>query len=431
MNSPFPPATHARWPQPSARVCELLRQGATIVLNAPPEWLEEVDQASISSHSPHLAIDDPVIIAGARRVIRSSLIHWAEANIKHPGAPVAAHIPADMQANARELVRRGNTEQMFNSSRMVQNTAWQFWMQIVFTLTRDPAELQELLAVSARSIASFIDANMEGIATFMKAEREQRLRSSHVDRRELVTLILDGVAVSPQQASQRLGYNLEQQHHAAIVWSEESESELAGLEAAAQALARCAAARQTLTVMVNTATLWVWISGDKMIDIDALRGATQGLPAVRMAIGSAGPGIEGFRRAHLDALTAQRVLARLRAGARIVHFDMVRLVSLMAPDPESLRQFVSHTLGELATAAPVLRRTLHTFLACGCNATLAAERLHTHRNTLLRRLARAEELLPHALAHQRIPIAAALEAMAWTTEEHRAQHMPGTQAEDD
>ncbi len=37
-----------------------------------------------------------------------------------------------------------------------------------------------------------------------------------------------------------------------------------------------------------------------------------------------------------------------------------------------------------------LLRTLLTFLACGCNATLAAQRLHTYRNTLLRRLASAE-----------------------------------------
>lgn len=415
----LPNTAPARWPLPSPRVRELLRQGAQLVLNVPPEWLEEVDQASISSSSEFFVIDDPVIMAGARRVIRSSLIHWAEANIQHPGVPVAAHIPPDMLANARELVRRGTTEQMFNSSRMVQNTAWQFWMNIAFGLTGDAAELRELLAVSARSIAAFIDANMEGIAVFMKAEREQRLRNSHVDRLELVTLILEGVAVSAQQASQRLGYNLAQPHCAAIIWSEETESELTELEAAAQALARFAGARQTLTVMVNAATLWVWCSGDKAIDLESLRAATKGLARVRIAIGSAGHGIEGFRRAHLEALTTQRVLGRLRSSVRVVDFDMVRLVSLMTRDAEAVQQFVSHTLGELATASPILRRTLLTFLGTGCNATLAAERLHTHRNTLLRRLARAEELLPRALEHNRIHVAAALEALSWTAEEPR------------
>lgn len=403
------------WPHPSPRVKQLLRQGAEIVLNAPPEWLEEVDQASISGNSELFVIDDPVIIAGARRVIRSSLNHWAEANILHPGAPVAAHIPPEMQANARELVRRGTTEQMFNSSRVVQNTAWQFWMSIVFSLTSDPQELQELLAVSARSISSFIDANMEGIAAFIKTEREQRMRDSHVDRRELVTLILEGIGVNAHQASQRLGYNLAQKHHAEIVWSEESKAELGALEHAAQALARSAGARQSLSVIVNSATLWVWICGDGNIDQEHLRSAVQSQTGVRMALGSASSGIEGFRRAHLDALAAQRVLARLRAGTRVVHFDMVRLLSLISRDPDALQQFVHFTLGDLAKAEPVLCRSLLAFLASGCNATLAAERLHTHRNTLLRRLARAEELLPQPLENNRIHVAAALEALAWTT----------------
>jgi DNA-binding PucR family transcriptional regulator len=414
-----PQAQLSKWPLPSPRVCELLRKGAEIALNMPPQWLDEIDEAGLFSDSVHFVVDDPVIMAGARRVIRSSLRHWAQANANQPGAPVAAHIPPDMQANARELVRRGTTDQMFNASRVVQNSAWQLWMGVAFELTSDPKELRELLDVSARSISAFNDANMEAIAAFMKAEREQRLRGSHVERRELVTLILEGAAVSSQQASQRLGYALEQSHHGAIVWSEEAGSDISELESAAQALARCTGAQQTLTVIVNAATLWVWTSGGKSIDPQALRMAVKGLAGVRMTIGSAGQGIEGFRHAHLDALATQRLLGRLRSSARVVSFDMVRLVALMTQNSQALQQFVSHTLGELAFATPILRRTLLTFLNTGCNATLAAELLHTHRNTLLRRLARAEELLPRPLENHRTHVASALEALAWTTDEDR------------
>ncbi len=413
------PPSMAGWRPPSPRVRELMRQAAEALLKAPPEWLEEIDEAGISSDSVHFAIVDPVIMAASRRAIRSSLIHWAEANIRNPGAPVTPCIPDDLLAGARELVRRGITDLMFNASRVVQNTAWPLWMNIAFELTSDQKELRELLDVSARSISAFIDAIMEGVAAFMKAEREKRIRSSHVDRRELVTLILEGAAGNARQASQRLGYNLEQTHHAAIVWSEESESEAGDLEAAAQALARCAEARQTLTVIANAATFWVWTTGDKRIDIDQLRMATKGLKDVRMTVGSGGRGIEGFRRAHLDALATQRVLARLRSGARVVNFDMVRLVSLMSQQPEAIHQFVSHTLGDLATAPPVLRKTLLTFLSTGCNATRAAELLHTHRNTLLRRLANAERLLPRPLDHNRIHVAAALEALGWAAEDKK------------
>ena len=42
-----------------------------------------------------------------------------------------------------------------------------------------------------------------------------------------------------------------------------------------------------------------------------------------------------------------------------------------------------------------------------------AERLYTHRNTVIRRLARADELLPRPLADNLVDIAAALELLRW------------------
>ncbi|MEN9452721.1 MAG: hypothetical protein RLZZ369_1780, partial [Pseudomonadota bacterium] len=108
---------------------------------------------------------------------------------------------------------------------------------------------------------------------------------------------------------------------------------------------------------------------------------------------------------------------RLHAKARIVHFDMVRLVSLMSQDPEATQQFVTHTLGDLSTAEPVLRRTLLTFLSTGCNVTEASALLHTHRNTMLRRLAKAQDMLPRPLDENRVHVAAALEALSWTAED--------------
>lgn len=419
MHANRPSPQQAKWDAPTPRVRELLRQGAEIALNAPQAWLDEIDQASLAADVLRFAADDPVLVAASRRATRASLIHWAAANIEKPGAPVAPYVSADMLGNARELVRRGATDLIFNASRAAQNTAWQLWMNIAFELTSDPKELRELLDVSARSIATFIDGGMEKMAAFMKTEREEQMRGTHVDRREWVTRIVEGASISAAQASQRLGYNLDQTHHAAVVWSEEAETELSALEGAAQALARYAGSQQTLTVIANAATLWVWTTGGKALELPPLRQAIKGLSGVRMAIGSADHGIEGFRRAHLDALTAQRVLSRLHANARVVHFDMVRLVSLMSHDAEANQQFVTHILGDLAGAPLALRRALLTFLSTGCNATEAAELLHTHRNTLLRRLARAQELLPRPLEQNRIHVAAALEALSWTAEDNK------------
>lgn len=71
-----PPALVSRpWERPSRPVQELIRRGATLVLRAPEEWLEEIDKASMSSESMRGIADDPVLAAAVRRANRSNLAH--------------------------------------------------------------------------------------------------------------------------------------------------------------------------------------------------------------------------------------------------------------------------------------------------------------------------------------------------------------------
>ncbi|WNG20373.1 PucR family transcriptional regulator [Cystobacter fuscus] len=399
--------------RPSERMRELMRLGAERALNAPPQWLKELDEATLSPENMKVIAEDPVLAAAMRRTNHANLIHWAAANVRDPGAPVAANLSPEAIGIARDLVRRGVNEAALNAYRTGQNAAWLRWMSIAFELTSDPDELRELLDLSARSISSFIDATITGISTQMAAERDELTRGTHAERREVVALILDGAPISPQVAARRLGYRLDQDHRAAVVWSDEAGLDPGSLERAADALARTSGAPRPLTVVASAATLWVWLPGGTEPDLEQVRSATQRLPGVRIALGSTGRGVDGFRRGHLDALETQRMLARLGAEQRIVTFDMVRLVSLVTQDPEGADQFVKHTLGDLETASPELRNTLLTFLDEGCNAARTATRLHTHRNTLLRRLARAEELLPRPLKHNRVHVAVALEVLRW------------------
>jgi DNA-binding PucR family transcriptional regulator len=408
--------TDRPWPKPSERVRELIRAGAERALRAPPEWLDEIDAATLSSEHMQAVAGDPVLAAATRRTNRSNLAHWAAANIRDPGAPVPPNLSPEALGVSRDLVRRGVAESALHSYRTGQNAAWLRWMTIAFELTSDPAELRELLDVSARSISAFIDGTIAAIAEQMNAERDELTRGTHAERREVVALVLDGAPIAPASASHRLGYDLEQAHRAAVVWSDAAESDLGALERGAEAVASALGDRRPLVVMASAATLWIWAPVAGEIDPERrgrLRVTLERLGDVRVALGTRGSGVDGFRRSHFDAVTTQRMLARVGSDARITSFDEVRLVSVVTQAPDQARELVAYTLGDLATAAPELRDALRTFLAEGCNASRAADVLHTHRNTLLRRLARAEELLPRPLDGSRIDVAVALEVLRW------------------
>ncbi|WP_061006807.1 PucR family transcriptional regulator [Mycolicibacterium mucogenicum] len=403
------------WEPPTPRICELMRLAAERVINLPQDWLDELHTATLASdYMPPAIVGDPVLAGEVRRSNRANQLHWAAANIGHPGEPVPANVGADSLAIARDLIRRGLDESaLLDAYRIGHNVAWRQWMQVVFELTSDAIEQRELLELSARSITAFIDATIAGIHRQLRIERDDLIRGTHAERREIVALIIHGAAITEKHAENKLGYHLGQCHTAAVIWGDESDTDLADLDRAAEALTHTVGGPRPLSVLADAATRWVWVPGHTGPDLDRVCAAVDQLPGVRITLGPTVAGIDGFRRSHLDAITTERIMARLGAGRRVASFADVELAALVTADPESAQRFIKHTLGDFATADPELQRTVLTFVHEQCNASRAATRLFTHRNTLLNRLTRANELLPQPLEHSSVKVAVALEALRW------------------
>jgi DNA-binding PucR family transcriptional regulator len=396
------------WEPPSARVRELIRQGAQLVLDPPAAWL---DAATLSGPQRSRIAEDPVLAAATRRANRSNLLFWASANVQRPGERVPANVGEEPMAIARDVVRRGLNEATLDAYRTGQGVAMRRWIQICFTLTAEPGELRELIDVSCCSIAEFVDETLAAVTELIVREREELTRGTHAERRETVSLLLAGAPITRARAEQRLGYRLDGRHTAAVVWSEEPRADLAALDRAAELIGAGAGDPRPLTVLIGAATRWVWVHGRP--DPIRLRESVAADPRVRIAVGSTGEGLDGFRRAHFDALTVQRMLARLASPQQLATHDEVELVALLTTDLDHADHFVRRVLGDLAAADHELTESVRRYIALRCNISAAAQSLYIHRNTLLRRLAQADRLLPRPLAQDVIAVGAALEVLRW------------------
>ena len=396
------------WEPPSERVADLIRTGASLLVEAPEEVYEQVD-AAVFADSAFAA--DPVLMEGVRRNNRSNLRRWAEANVVNPGGHVPVDPGAEALAMARDLARRGLDVDALQAFRVGQNVAWQRWMALAFELTSDPAELRELLDVSARSIFAYVDETIMRLAEQVERERDELTRGTHAQRLEVVSLIVEGAPIAIDRASTRLGYELARDHTAAVVWADRPDPDPADLERAAEAVGRAAGARP-LIVLASASALWVWVAATDGVDGDALEAAVASLGEVRIALGPTAAGLEGFRRSHLDALATQRLMQRV-PQVRLAAYEDVQVVALATTDEQRALEFVSRTLGDLAGAPAELRETARVYLREGSNAAQAARVLFTHRNTILTRLARIESLLPAPLAGRGLQVALALEILHW------------------
>ncbi|GAA1306393.1 PucR family transcriptional regulator [Saccharothrix xinjiangensis] len=406
-------ANESEWPSLSPEARQLFRRGAEAVLTLRPDWLEELHAAALGGQRMRPVAEDPALAAATRRATLANLRHWAAANVSHPGDRVPANTAPQLLESARDLVRRGLDESALEAYRTAQGVAWRRWMRICFDLTSDPEPLRELLDASALSITTFIDDTVAAITEQMRVERAELTRGTHAERRAAVTLLLEGAPIARARAEAQLGYGLTGPHTAAVIWGGTGAEASRRLEAAAEAVVRATGAGHRLTVLAGAATLWVWLPVGTAPDLDELTADLADHPDVRVAVGRPGTDVDGFRRSHLDATTTQRMMARLTSPQRAARYDDVQLAALLTNQPAQADEFLADTLGDLLTADPDTRQAVLTYVRELGNTTRTAERLYTHRNTVLRRLARADELLPRPLAENAIGVAAALEVLRW------------------
>ncbi|MGW0039119.1 PucR family transcriptional regulator [Gordonia sp. NPDC003376] len=401
------------WPTTSDDAVELIRRSARIAMDGLSALLEAVDAAMLSAVDMELVATDPVMRAAAIRSNRSLVTQWLVETIADPRRPVEPHLGNESLVVARELVRRGMNATVLDSYRSAQSAAWLHWMGQVFTQSSDPALIRAALELSARSIDDYLEATISSIQARMEVERQWLTHGSQAERREVVALVLEGAPIDRARASHRLGYGLDRRHVAAVIWSEDDEVEAAALDHAATSLAAALGGDRPLTVIGGSATLWVWVPVGRPEPVRRAPSELIRSPGVRTAIGRNLPGMDGFRRSHLDALAVQRMMTRLRTPQPAATFDDAELSNLMSQDLERATQFVRVTLGDLATANEAVQSSVLAYIESKCNAVRAAERLHVHRNTLVRNLARAEELLPVPLDDNVVRIAAALDLIRW------------------
>ena len=131
---------------------------------------------------------------------------------------------------------------------------------------------------------------------------------------------------------------------------------------------------------------------------------------VRAAIGRPAMGAEGFVATQRQADLARSV-ASGHDGPAVTFYDDVALATVLLRDREAARAFAAEELGALAArtrAAAELRETLSAYFANGYDQSRTADVLGVHRNTIAKRLRRAEATLGRPITRRPRELEAAL-----------------------
>lgn len=114
---------------------------------------------------------------------------------------------------------------------------------------------------------------------------------------------------------------------------------------------------------------------------------------ITIGIGGHYPSLSGLRKSYREAKLACEVGAKIRGRDNVYHiYDVGMYVAMTNIGTEDKLELAKQILEPLLENAELLR-TVKTFLDEGMNLTEAAAKLHIHRNTLIYRLDKIEEMI--------------------------------------
>jgi len=337
--------------------------------------------------------------------------------LEHGIDPERVEAPAAAIEYARRLAQRGvPMVALVRAYRIGQARFLQWCFDELGTEgSDDPVRADAARRMTERSFV-YIDRVSEQVIFIYEQERDRWLNNRATVRAARVRAILAGHEVDVDLSESTIGYRLRRRHLGLVAWVREptrGDDDLVLLERTATTIAQRAGCRaKPLFIPCDEASAWVWLplQADGS-PADAVAAATPEGP-VRVALGEPAEGIDGFRGTHRQALLAQMVaLAAGPAGRPVTAFADIRPIALMASDIDAVRAWVLETLGELTVDDEQherLRMTLRVFLSTGASYTATADRLMMHKNTVLYRVNRAEEIRGRSFQDDRLGVELAL-----------------------
>lgn len=399
------------WPQPSEATEGHIRAAATIMLRHPRQWADTLAVRARMPGADRPAVD-PVLLGAAHDAVAEDLRHWVDANRERPGQRVAVCLSPRLRDIARALVRRGLPDQLRDAYRIARMTAWKRWAAVCAELAIDAEQRYQLLDLTSLSLHTFIDDVLAAISIWMDSVRADLAGDALTIRRATVTGLLAEDPIDRRTVEARLGYSLSGPHTAMIIWDARAQGGN-GFRAIVEMLT--GADVRPLVIPADPATWWLWLPEDSTLEpSERVCAQLARFPGFRIGIGRPGRDLAGFRDSHRDALRTRQVLDRLGSPRQLAHYGDVQLVSLLVSDFSRVPAFLRDTLGGLLDADPEIQHTAETYIAAQFNTSVAAARLFAHRNTVVRRLARVDELLPRPLSRSHLEVAAALAIVRWS-----------------
>ncbi|WP_129358483.1 PucR family transcriptional regulator [Rothia uropygioeca] len=393
-----------------------VKKASAALGSGPVTWAVELGRsmaATIASEVPGHRSDNgsDILRMGNESVILQALLEFS-------GVPSGTLVTDDALGGVQDFVQRQLTmEDMLRGIRFGHSLLTEALLDECIRRSDPDLARQQMRFISGRMFELFDDFALRMEQEYHQQEA-QWAQSQTARQIRTIESIVQGHSIDELAAARILRYDLKRTHVGLVAWSTERNMD-AEDGSAVKALRRALSdvgVGQSLVIPAHLGVAWAWTSGGCTTTELAGRLRALRLPSdLRICIGSAGMGIQGFRTSHDDAEAAFALASTTSTPGHVIEHSDVDTAGLLLENRVRARRFAVSELGRLSTEQATvadLRKTLAVYLETGGSPQTASERLSVSRNTVTYRVHKAEELLGRDVSVRRFQLQAALEILA-------------------
>ncbi|MDQ3877853.1 MAG: helix-turn-helix domain-containing protein [Actinomycetota bacterium] len=257
----------------------------------------------------------------------------------------------------------------------------------------------------AEAVLRYTDDISTSVAEAYARAQRSIVREQEGARREFLADLLYGTDVDPEDVLRRahaFGYDLSLSYVAMVGVGPEAEARKEAAVAAAASKTTAQAAADAIVLQKGQQTIALLPSdpfADPVVVPEKL--AIELGDGWKFGVGGPEPGLEGIRRAYIEAREALEIGSALALSRPVFRFDDVLLYHFLRIEPGLVERFVELTIGPLIDyddrRKGELVKTLDAYFSSDGSIKLAGEKLFAHPHTVTYRLKQVERLTAWSL----------------------------------
>ena len=363
------------------------------------ERLDEVVERSVEAISqavPSYARAGDAHMDDVRESVRENVLTLSTA-LSHHRAVTSEELASIERVGARRAEAGIPLQDLLRAYRTVVRTCWDVLSE---ECRASPKGALEASLVLAEAVLRYTDQVSTTVADAYLSAQRAIVREQEGARREFLADVLYGVEAQPEDILRRahtFGYDLSQDYMALVGRGPEQDSRREAMVAAAVARLYGPSSADPIVLQKAEHTIaLVPVAGESDPAAMPEKLVAELTGDWRFGVGGPEPGLEGIRRAYIEAREALEIGMGLELSGLVYRFDDLLLYHFLRSEPALLDRFVGTTLGPLIEyderRKGELIQTLEAYFKADGSVKLTGAALFAHPHTISYRLKQVERL---------------------------------------